>query len=117
MLNKYQVLADAFAKNVLRTLGLLVVLSLSSLSVFAQTYSFDARRLALGGVTNAGKVNSVFEMNPRKSGYRSIVIPFGLIQALRNTAVFDPNDVDFDLVRAINYAANPLHLAFNRSQG
>jgi len=117
MLNKYQVLAPAFARNLPKTLGLLVVLSLSSLSVFAQTYSFDARRLALGGVTNAGKVNSVFEMNPRKSGYRSIVIPFGLIQALRNTAVFDPNDVDFDLVRAIDYVANPLHLAFDRTQG
>ena len=91
MLNKYRVLADAFAKNLLRTLGLLVVLSLSSLSLFAQNYSFDARRLALGGMPNVGKVNTVFELNPRKSEYRSIVIPFGLIQVLRNTEVFDPN--------------------------
>jgi len=117
MLNKYQVLADAFAKNVLKTLSLVVVLSLSSLSLSAQNYSFDARRLALGGVSNVGRVNTVFEMNPRKAEYRSIVIPFGLIQVLRNTEVFDPNHVDFDLVRAIDYAANPLHLAFNRSQG
>ena len=117
MLNKYQVLADAFAKNVLRTLGLLVVLSLSSSSLLAQNYSFDARRLALGGVSNVGRVNTVFEMNPRKAEYRSIVIPFGLIQVFRNTEVFDPNHVDFDLGRAIDYAANPLHLAFNRSQG
>jgi len=117
MLNQYQTLSDAFAKNLLRTLGLLVVLSLSSLSLIAQNYSFDARRLALGGVTNVGQVNSVFEMNPRKSEYRSIVIPFGLIQVFRNTEVFDPNHVDFDLVRAIDYVSNPLHLAFNRSQG
>jgi len=117
MLNRYPVLAHVLAKNLLKTLGLLVVLSLSSLSVFAQNYSFDARRLALGGVTNVGKVNSVFEMNPRKAGYRSIVLPFGLIQALRNTEVFDPDHVDFDLVQAIDYLANPLHLAFDRDQG
>jgi len=117
MLNKYQVSADAFTKNFLKTLSLIVVLSLSSLSLSAQNYSFDARRLALGGVTNVGRVNTVFEMNPRKSEYRSIVIPFGLIQVFRNTEVFDPDHVDFDLTRAIDYVSNPLHLAFNRSQG
>ena len=117
MLNKYQVLADTFTKNLLKTLGLVVVLSLSSLSLFAQNYSFDARRLALGGMPNFGKVNTVFAMNPRKAEYHSIVIPFGLIQVLRNTEVFDPNHVDFDLGRAIDYVANPLHLAFNRNQG
>ena len=116
MLNKNQVLADVFAKNVLRTLGLLVVLSVSSVSLCAQNYSFDARRISLGGIANAGKVNSVFEMNPKKAEYRSIVIPLGLIQVFRNTEVFDPDHVDFDLVRAIDYVANPLHLGFNRSQ-
>ena len=68
-------------------------------------------------MSNVGKVNTVFAMNPRKAEYRSIVIPFGLIQVLRNTEVFDPNHVDFDLVRAIDYASNPLHLAVNRNQG
>ena len=116
MLNKNQVLADVFAKNVLRTLGLLVVLSVSSVSLCAQNYSFDARRISLGGIANAGKVNSVFEMNPKKAEYRSIVIPLGLSQVFRNTEVFDPDHVDFDLVRAIDYVANPLHLGFNRSQ-
>ena len=116
MLNKYPVLADPLAKNILRTLGILVVLSVSSSSLFAQNYSFDARRISLGGISNAGKVNTVFEMNPRKAEYLSIVIPLGLIQVFRNTEVFDPDHVDFDLIRAIDYVANPLHLAFNRSQ-
>src|SRR5207249_3993971 len=49
--------------------------------------------------------------------YRSIVMPLGLIQVLKDTDIFDPRKVTFDPVRAMEFAANPLHFTFNRNDG
>jgi hypothetical protein len=37
-------------------------------------------------------------------GYRSIVLPYGLIQVLEDTSIFNPDDDNFDPVRAGEYA-------------
>jgi hypothetical protein len=83
-------------------------------SAFAQGWSFDARTIALGDVS--GKSNLASRMIEDQRQYRSIVIPLGLFQVLRNLDVFKPESDDFDLVRMIEYSASPLHLQFGRDQ-
>lgn len=79
---------------------------------FAQNFGTDARRIALGG---AGATSTVVSrMIERQQDYRSIPIPIGLIQVLKNREIFDPNDPNFDPVRAVEYAADPMHLTINR---
>lgn len=82
----------------------------------AQNYSLDARKIALGGVANAGGGNVAFDDVPKKFKYGSIVIPLGLIQVFNNMDLYDPDKPDFDLVRIIDLAGNPLHYTWNRSQ-
>ena len=48
--------------------------------------------------------------------YRSIVIPLGLFQVLKDFDRFKPESDDFDLVRLIEYSASPLHYQFGRDQ-
>jgi len=106
-----------FAKSFFTSLGLFVVLNLSSLALLAQNYSTDPRNIALGGLANIGSGNPVFDLVPRKTEYTTIPIPLGLIQVLRNTDVFDVSDPNFDLSRLIDYAGNPLHFTANRDKG
>ena len=96
----------------------LLLISLSSWNaswLFVQNYSFDARKIALGGVANAGAGNIAFENVPKKFDYGSIVIPLGLIQVFKDMDIYDPDKPQFDLVRIIDYAGNPLHYTWNRS--
>ena len=106
-----------FAKSVFTILGLSIVLSLSSLALLAQNYSTDPRNIALGGLANVGAGNSVFDLVPEKTEYRTIPIPLGLIQVFSNLDVFDVNDPNFDLSRLIDYVGNPLHLTASRDNG
>jgi len=64
----------------------------------AQNGSFDARRIALGGIGDTGNVAS--QLVAEERGYGSIVLPFGLLQVLEDTSIFDPGDDNFDPVRA-----------------
>jgi hypothetical protein len=48
--------------------------------------------------------------------YTSIVLPFGLIQVFKDLNIFDPNSSKFDPVRAIEYAASPIHYGLDRGQ-
>lgn len=91
----------------------LIVLLLSPRVAGAQNWSFDARDIALGGV--AGDTPSVAALEDTR-GERSIVIPLGLIQLLQNLDVFRPDSDDFDLIRAVEYAASPLHYVVGRDR-
>jgi hypothetical protein len=77
----------------------------------AQNWSTDARSIALGsGGTDIAASTMAQEQRP----YRTIVIPFGLIQVVPRWSVFNPGDDEFDPVRAIEYASNPLHYNLGR---
>ena len=90
---------------------LLLVWTASSAS--AQNYSFDARRIALGGV--GGTPNLASKLVERQRRYKSILIPVGLVKVLTNLRVFYPNREDFDFSRAVEFSYSPLHHVFGRS--
>ena len=83
-------------------------------SASAQNYSFDARRVALGGV--GGTPNLASKLVERQRRYRSILIPVGLVKVLSNVRVFFPNRDDFDFSRAVEFAYSPLHHVFGRRE-
>ena len=100
---------------VLRSLFLALVYSLLPVSsALAQNWSFDARSIAMGNVS--GGENLASQMVDEHRRYRSVVIPLGLFQVLRDFDRFKPESDEFDLVRSIEYAASPLHLQFGRDQ-
>jgi len=94
----------------LPALGLIFLLLCQS--GFSQNFGPDARRIALGGAGATGTVSA--EMVGKQQGYTSIPVPIGLIQVFKNREIFDPTDPNFDPVRAVEYAADPLHLTMNR---
>ena len=100
---------------VLRTLCLALAFCLVSVGpVLGQNWSFDARSIALGNVT--GGDNLASRMVDEQRNYRSIVIPLGLLQVLRDFDRFRPESDEFDLVRTVEYASSPLHLQLGRDQ-
>ena len=88
-----------------------MVMALPSVA-FGQNWSFDARRIALGGVGTAE--NIAWQTVKEERGYRAIVLPFGLLQVLPHWNVFDPTGDDFNPVCAMEYAASPLHYTLGR---
>ena len=99
----------------LRSLSLALAVSLLAVPpARAQNWSFDARSIALGNVS--GGDNLASRMVDDQRFYRSIVVPLGLFQVLRDIDRFKPESDEFDLVRTIEYAASPLHLQFGRDQ-
>ncbi len=84
------------------TLGRIVAVSLLvaavSSTAAAQNWSFDARRIALGGIGDTGNIAA--RLVDEQRGYGSIVLPFGLFQVLGDSTIFDPGDDNFDPVRA-----------------
>ena len=78
----------------------------------AQNWSFDARKIGMGSPTGGENVAS--RMIEEEGPYRAIVLPFGLIQVFRDFDRLNPSKDEFDLVRAIEYAAAPLHYTFGR---
>jgi hypothetical protein len=82
---------------------------------WAQNFGSDARRIALGGPNSHDNMAS--RLVEGRQGYRAIPIPIGLIQVFKKREIFDPNDPNFDPLRAIEYAADPLHLTLNRDSG
>jgi hypothetical protein len=96
--------------------GVLSVLAvlLSSPAATAQDWSFDARDIAMGGVGTTGNLST--KMIDEQRDYTSIVLPFGLIQVFKDLNIFDPNSSKFDPVRAIEYAASPMHYGLDRGQ-
>jgi hypothetical protein len=94
-------------------LAVLLITSTAS-SARAQNYSFDARRIALGGA--GGTPNVASKLVERQRRYKSILIPVGLVKVLSDVRVFWPNREDFDFSRAVEYGTSPLHFVFGRSE-
>jgi len=90
----------------------LLLLTSSASSAFAQNYTFDARRIALGGT--GGTPNVASGLVERQRRYKSIVIPVGLVRVIKNISVFYPNREDFDFSSAVEYATRPLHQVLGR---
>ena len=90
-----------------------VLFTSTAWSASAQNYSFDARRIALGGA--AGTPN-VVEDRRTPARNASILIPVGLVKLLTDVRVFFPTRDDFDLSRAVEYGTSPLHQVFGRSE-
>jgi hypothetical protein len=78
----------------------------------AQNWSFDARSIALGAT--GGSENLASAMIADERAYRSIVLPLGLLQVLRDFGRLNPTHDEFDFVRTIEYAAAPLHYQLGR---
>jgi hypothetical protein len=94
-------------------IGVLAVLSTAAAAP-AQDWSFDARDIAMGGVGTTGNLST--KMIDEQRDYTSIVLPFGLIQVFNDLKIFDPNSSKFDPVRAIEFAASPMHFGLDRGQ-
>jgi hypothetical protein len=93
-----------------------VALSLVVTPVWAQNFSGDARSIGLA--TSGEQTNFASQLVNEPQGYRSIPIPLGLLQVFKNTSIFNPsNKGNFDPIRAMESAANPLHFTFNRNEG
>jgi hypothetical protein len=88
------------------------LLSLAS-PALAQNYSADARRIALGGVGSSENIASQMVQSGRR--YRSVVIPLGTLQLLGDLDALKPDEDEFDLLKAMEYAASPMHYTFGRS--
>lgn len=97
----------------IRTAAWLLILTLGlTVPAAAQNWSFDARRIAIGGVGTAENIASRTVREER--GYRSIVLPFGLLQIVPDWNVFDPTGDTFNPVCAVEYAASPIHYTIGR---
>jgi hypothetical protein len=96
----------------MRALMFCVIAILSATPAAAQNWSFDARRIALGGAGSTESAASRLVEEQRR--YRSIVVPLGLLQVLTDLDVFNPGGDRFDPVRAMEYAASPLHYTIGR---
>jgi len=95
----------------LMLLALFVIQAVSLRSV-GQSYTGDARRIGMGGTGENENIGS--QMIADEQQYRSIVIPLGLIQVIRDRHYFYPDDDAFNPVRALEDVANPLHLTTRR---
>jgi hypothetical protein len=91
--------------------GLFVAIMSSTAA--AQNWSFDARRIALGGIGDTGNVAR--QLVDEQRGYGTIVVPFGLLQVLGDLSIYDPGDDGFDPVRTAEYLASPLHYTIDRN--
>ena len=91
-----------------------LVFSAAASSASAQNYSFDARRIALGGA--GGTPNVASKLVERQRRYKSVLIPVGLVKVLSDVRVFWPTSGEFDLSRAIEYGTSPLHFIFGRDE-
>ena len=90
------------------------MLTATASSASAQNYSFDARRIALGGA--GGTPNVASKLVERQRRYKSILIPVGLVRVLSDIRVFYPNREDFDLSRAVEFGTAPLHYVLGRRE-
>ena len=97
----------------LRKIGwLLFVCVLVAGEASAQNWSFDARKVALGSPGTGENLAS--KMIEEEGQYKSIVLPFGLIQVFRDFDRLDPSKDNFDVILTMEYAAAPLHYTFGR---
>jgi hypothetical protein len=103
----------------IRTLALATLGAAAAVSpAAAQNYNLDARVVGMGGIGSTRNIAS--KLVKERKRYHRIGIPLGLFQVLPNRQVFFPDvkdDVvsdDFDLFRAMEYAAGPVNYTFGR---
>src|SRR5215471_5997885 len=84
-------------------------------SAFTQSFGGDARKIGMSGSIDDSE-NLTSDMM-KESSYRSIGMPFGLIQLYKDRNSFDPSKDTFDPVRLLEDASNPLHLSLTRDAG
>lgn len=84
--------------GVFRILVLVLCASGLATSASAQNWSFYARKVGMGSPT--GGENLASRMIEEERLYRSIVLPFGLIQVVRDMDRLNPSKDEFDLVRS-----------------
>jgi hypothetical protein len=89
------------------------VCSLVAGQAWAQNWSFDARKVAVGSPGSGENLAS--RMIEDESDYRAIVLPFGLFQVFNDFDKLNPTKDNFDLIRTMEYAASPLHYTFGRN--
>src|SRR6185295_7023751 len=78
----------------------------------AQSFNTDARIIGMGG---SDQSNDSTNMAEEAKGYKSIVLPFGLIQLWQHRDAFRADDqTKFNPLLAIEDIANPLHYTFGR---
>ena len=92
----------------------ILILHMMAPPLSAQGFTADARRIGLGAI---GKGSTASKMIDDERPYSAIVIPFGLIQVLRNLDIFETDQNQFDPVRIAEYAANPIHYTAERDAG
>src|SRR5688572_3463458 len=78
---------------------------------FSQNF-IPARRIGMGATGSQG--NLATELVEEQRPYRAIPVPLGLFQVFSNLRVFDPDDDEFDPVRAVETLSSPMHFTFNR---
>jgi hypothetical protein len=92
----------------------LLALTATASPAAAQNYSFDARRIALGGA--GGTPNVASKLVERQRRYKSILIPVGMVKVLTNVRVFYPTREDFRFIKGRGVRHQPLHFVFGRSE-
>ena len=92
----------------------ILILHMMAPPLSAQSFSADARKIGMGALGGGSAATRLIE---EERSYRSIVIPFGLFQLLGNLDIFDPDSPEFDPVRIMEYAINPLHFTAARGAG
>ena len=91
------------------------VLLATAVPAAAQHWSFDARRIAIGG---AGASNPSSQLVDERRGYGTVPLPFGLLQSLSDLDVYrslaNPAHPAYDPVRALELLLSPLHYTITR---
>src|SRR5256886_1188458 len=99
-----------------RIRGWVLLLSIAGQGVAsAQNFSFDARKIALGGVGETENIAG--KTIEEQRSYGSFVLPFGLIQLITDIKRVNPSNDEFDPARLFEYAASPVHYVVNRGAG
>jgi hypothetical protein len=100
--------------RIYRSLVLVILLSLVAgpRAASAQSYDADARKIGMGGVSDNSNIAA--SMVDAAQPYSVILLPFGLLQVLKDFDKFDPSGDQFDPARAAENASNPLHFTTGR---
>src|SRR5262245_7487041 len=89
-----------------------VTILFATVSTFAQNYQGDARKIGMGGTgENDNLVSKAME---EEQPDRSILLPLGLIQVVRDRNHFDPRKKSFDPATLLEDLSNPVHFTFGR---
>ncbi|HEX4998197.1 MAG TPA: hypothetical protein VFY29_08230 [Terriglobia bacterium] len=109
--------SSAFIRGRIARLAAVVGVSalLAATPAYSQNFTTDARRIGMGAI--GGNESEASKLAGDSRQYRSIGIPLGLIQVVKNTKIFNPSEDDFNPIRAMEYIANPMHITFNRDSG